>query len=94
MNKPDTIRITFDQNPAVMEALRDRKPGDKFVFTRVETTIKGQDGEGADFTVEAYIPEGYEKVPDTEEPRAETLGSGADVAMTPAAMMIRRKTKS
>lgn len=91
MSQPDTIRITFSQNPAVMEALRDKKPGDKCTLV-AEVTIKGQDPEGVDLIAEAWIPDGYERVPDTEEPAAETMGTG-DVGMTPAAMMIRRKSK-
>ncbi len=86
---PDQIRITKDQNPAVFEYLRDKKPGDKCEF-ELHATLKATDQEGADMIVEALVPDGYEVADEGEEPDAPQMTGNPD-GMTPTAMMVKRK---
>lgn len=91
MQTPDTLRISFDQNPAVGEATTNLRLGDKFKM-EVHCTLKGRDSEGMDAIVEAYVPEGYE----VDNSTADLSGSGAptEPIMTPTAMMVRKKSAS
>ena len=86
---PDQIRITWDQNPALKEYLRDKKPGDK-LKCELELSFKASDQEGADLIVEALVPEGYEVADEDEEPDAPAMTGNPD-GMTPTAMMVKRK---
>jgi uncharacterized protein YdeI (YjbR/CyaY-like superfamily) len=87
MQVPDVLRATFDQNPALAEALQNSKPGDKLEL-ELHVTLKSKDAEGADFTIEAVVPEGFE-VAGPEEEQAEP-GPTSDAMMTPAAMSVRK----
>lgn len=93
MQKQDEIRLTADQQPSVMEYLQQSgvKPGDKceMVF---HLTLKQQDPEGADFIVEAAVPEGYEMDDEQEQvPNNESMTAlNPDVTMSPAAMLVRK----
>lgn len=90
MQKPDQLRVTFDQNPAMSEATANAKPGDKVVL-EVHCTLKAKDAEGVDLTIEAAVPEGYEVDPDKPETG---MSMGMDSVMTPTAMMVRKKAQS
>lgn len=89
MNSPDQFRITRDQNPAVFEAIRDLKVGEKITF-EVEATLKANDPEGADFIAEAYVPDGYVLDRDQEEPEGAGM-TGMPDGRTPTSMYVRRK---
>lgn len=93
MNKPDIFSITFDQNPALAEALRDKKIGDTLEL-EVHCTLKQQTAEGAEFTIEAVVPEGFELDTNQEDVNQSAGGVGAlshsDANMTPTAIMVRR----
>lgn len=86
MQAPDQVRITFDQNPAAMEALAQAKPGDKG-RAELHYSVKSIDAEGAELIVEAIVPPGYEI--DEEDDKAPMA---SDATMTPAAMMVRRQS--
>ena len=93
MTRPDEMRVTFDQNPAMMEATAQTAIGEKIEF-KVIGTVKNRTPEGLDITIEAAVPEGYEV---DDEETAGTIGNGVsfeDVPMTPTAMMVRRKAAS
>lgn len=91
MHAPDLMRVTYDQNPAMLEAMAQVSLGDKVKF-EVIATLKSKSAEGAEFTVEAVVPDGYEvdetgdKVPPT------IMGTASDeMPITPTAMLVRRK---
>ena len=63
MESRDTLRITWDQNPAAAEAYRDAKEGQK-IKCEVKGTIKSVDAEGIDLVVDVLIPDGYEESDD------------------------------
>lgn len=67
MEARDTLRITWDQNPAAAEAYRDAKEGQK-IECEVKGTIKTIDAEGIDLVVDVVIPEGYEESEDETTP--------------------------
>ncbi|HUS97515.1 MAG TPA: hypothetical protein VMX97_12315 [Hyphomicrobiaceae bacterium] len=96
MNAPDALRITWDQNPAAQEYFSTKKAGDE-CEGEVKLTVKSIDDEGADLTLEAFIPEGYEEQGDTEEsPTPMSMMSSPMTEspnMTPTAMLVR-KTKA
>lgn len=60
MELRDTLRITWDQNPAAAEAYRDAREGQK-IQCEVKGTIKTVDAEGIDLVVDVVIPDGYEE---------------------------------
>lgn len=96
MNKPDELRVTFDQNPAAKEYFRDKKPGDQCrLEPDSEFTVKAIDDQGVDLIVEAFIPEGYERADDGDENSKQNLPAGGPMNtepnMTPAAMMVRKR---
>lgn len=100
MDKPDELKVSFDQNPAMQEYLADKQPGDR-CEGEIQLTLKSQDTKGAVFTVEAIIPDGYEKAPDSEEtneppagppisgPIAGSMSTGA--IPTATAMMVQKR---
>lgn len=92
MNKPDVLRVTNDQNPAIAPAMRDKKIGDEVTF-EVKARLKGSDVEGYDFTVLAVIPEGFE-VDEDKEPDAIPMAPAVSDApnMTPQAAMVTPKS--
>lgn len=92
MQKPDVLRVTFDQNPSMVEALADVKPGDKGKC-EVHYTLKDKDAEGANFIIEAVVPEGYE-IADDDEEEHQTPTPTSDAMMTPSSMLVRKLKKS
>jgi hypothetical protein len=92
MNAPDQIRVTADQNPALIEALQNAAIGDKGV-AELHFTLKARDGEGVDLIVEAVVPEGYE-IAKEEKPGAMGGMMSPDAMMTPTAMQVRKMAKS
>jgi hypothetical protein len=94
MQKPDEIKLTFDQNPSLAEALQQVAVGES-VELEIKATLKSKDTEGVILTVEAAIPDGYEmgEPGDEQEPVA-GMGDGMLTAapMTPTAMLVRRKS--
>ena len=93
MNKPDIMRVTFDQSPHLSEATRDMAVGDRIEF-EVTATLKARDQEGVDFTIEAVVPEGYELDEEATEPQ--TMGgiSQSDAMQTALSMTVRKKGNS
>lgn len=95
VNRPDELRISFDQNPAAKEYFQDKKPGDPCKLEPdSKFTVKAIDPEGVDLIVEAFIPEGYEQADDSDEHATQNLPAGSPMSnepnMTPAAMMVRK----
>lgn len=90
MQKPDEFRVSFDQNPAVKEAIQNLNNGDKLKL-ETHATLKQSDAEGATFIAEAYIPEGFEIDDQSETPGEMGMMNPAEANMTPAAMMVRRR---
>src|SRR5437868_2754186 len=95
MNKPDQVRLTFDQNPSLSEAIRDLKPGDKLDL-ELKTSLKSSDADGVDLTIEAAVPEGFEIDKDGVDSSPGGVGSisDSDAQMTPTAMLVKRKGAS
>lgn len=93
MLKPDVVRVTADQNPEFIKELEKMRIGESGK-AEIRFTKKAQDAEGADLTVEAYVPEGYEIDDDQTEPNlvGPVIGN-QDAMMTPAAMMVRKRVK-
>ncbi len=93
MQATDTMRVTFDQNPAVAEALAQAKPGDEGKC-EVRYTVKAKDDEGVDLIIEAVVPEGYEVDEDSTGSEI-TMPSPTGAAMpTPTAMMVKKIAKT
>lgn len=92
MQKPDVVRLTNDQQPAVSEATQHMALGDKITM-EFHLTLKSRDQEGTDFNVEAVVPEGYELDKDADEAGAIALGSTNEPVMTPLAVLVRKKKK-
>ncbi len=92
MNKPDQVRLTYDQNPSLAEAIKGKKNGDKLKW-EMHSTLKASDAEGVDLTIEAAVPEGFEIDKDATDNSPGGVGSmsASDAQMTPTAMMVKRK---
>lgn len=73
MTTPDKLHISWDQNPSVREALANKKPGEKLEIL-LHLQVDAINPDGADFTIEAAVPPGYE------------LADDDDTAGTPGAM--------
>lgn len=86
MNKPDVIRVSFQQNPALAEVLGPENVGYKGK-AELHFMVKSKDEEGADLVVEAVVPEGYEVGEDTE---GAAMSPAEDEPMSPTSMMVRR----
>lgn len=91
MERRDTIRVTYEQNPAIKEAMRNVSEGDKGTC-EVKYVLKSKDEEGVSLIIDAVIPDGYEV---DEEGDGGTMSSGSlmapDSTMSPLAMMVRKK---
>lgn len=59
MTTLDKLHLSWDQNPSVREALGDKKLGDKCTI-ELHLQVDDINPDGADFTIEAAVPEGYE----------------------------------
>lgn len=88
MTRPDEFRVTFEQNPAMKEALRDASPGTK-IEVELHATVKSMDAEGVVLTAEAVVPEGWEI--DEEGEKEPAMPAPPESMMTPTAMLVRRK---
>jgi hypothetical protein len=88
MNKPDEVRLSFDQNPALSEATQSMALGDKLKL-EMHSTLKDRDAEGIVLTVEAAVPEGYEVDEESEDAGA-ISPSMTEPNMTPTAMMVKK----
>lgn len=94
----DIVRLSFAQNPAVQKWIQDEgyKPGDKCKL-ELELQFNDADDLGANFTVVAAVPEGYE-VDENAEPgqisQPPTVGGAAlgEPPMTAASMMVKQKS--
>lgn len=92
METRDILRVTFDQNPAMAEAVAQSKPGDK-VKGEYLGMIKSKDSEGVDIVLDAVIPEGFE-LADDEVGRVPMGGPmSAEPTLSPSAMTVRRKAE-
>ena len=82
MEARDVITISFDQNPAIQDAIKNLKVGDKLEGKGWKTTIKSIDAGSVDLIVEALIPNGFKQVDDADaseeadEPVAMPMGAG------------------
>lgn len=96
MESRDKLRITFDQNPAVQEAFRNAREGEK-VECEIKGTIKTIDAEGVDIVVDVVIPEGYEEVDDKSDNPSEFSGGRSinptDPIPSLAAATLKKKTQ-
>lgn len=92
--KPDTAIITFKNNPAVQEAMQSMRPGEKGKC-EVRYTLKSIGADSAEVIIEAWVPEGYEVSDQADEmnlPAGQTMEE--EGGMTPAAMLVRKKSLS
>jgi hypothetical protein len=62
MEARDELLVTFDQNPAVAEASKTWKVGDKVNPKAVKLRVKAINGDSVLFTVDAIIPDGFKEV--------------------------------
>lgn len=85
MQSPDRLHLSWDQNPSVREALGDKKPGEKCTI-ELRLQVDAVNPDGADFTIEAAVPEGYEIAKDDDN--AAAPGSMPDDA-TPLGVVVR-----
>lgn len=88
MQIPDQLTVSYDQNPAMSQAIQDQnlRPGDQ-IELELHVTIKSLRPEGVDFIIDAVVPEGFEV-----DEEAEDGATPSDTLMTPAAMLVRKKT--
>lgn len=62
MESRDELVVSFDQNPAVADASKTWKVGDKVEPQKVKLTIKALNPDSVIFTVDAIIPKGFKEV--------------------------------
>lgn len=88
MEARDELKISFDQNPAVADASKTWKVGDKVEPAKTKLTIKEINADSIVFTVDAIIPKGFKEV---EEVVMAPPAMSADVPVPSMdAMMVKK----
>lgn len=92
MESRDILRVTFDQNPAMAEAVAQIDPGDKLEGKYIGV-LKSKDSEGVDIVLTAVIPEGFE-IDEDQVGRVPMGGPmSTEPTLSPSAMLVKRKTQ-
>lgn len=90
MEARDEILISYDQNPAVADAVKNLKPGDSLEL-KAMTKVKAINQDSCTLVVDAYIPNGYE-VKSAEEKSPAITGTSSQPILNPTAAMVGQKT--
>jgi hypothetical protein len=87
MEARDELIISFDQNPAVADASKTWKVGDKVEPEKTKLTVKAINPDSVIFTVDAVIPKGFKEVDEVTAPNIPVASPSTPIPSMDAMMV-------